>query len=54
MVLAHEGAKQQDLSRPATMLEHPEALRTQCSLQDLGHQLAAQLATGTWADLDTF
>ena len=22
--------------------------------QDLGHQLAAQLATGTWADLDTF
>ena len=31
MVLAHEGAKQQDLSRPATMLEHPEALRTQFS-----------------------
>jgi hypothetical protein len=22
--------------------------------QHLGHQLAAQLAAGTWADLDTF
>ena len=61
MVLAHEGAKQHDLSRPATMLEHPED-PIQCSsspisgemLQHLGHQLAAQLATYTWADLDTF
>ena len=46
IVLAHEGAKQHDLSRPATMLEHPEALRTQFSAH-LPHQ--RRTCSSIWA-----